>query len=328
MSRPFFENLFGKPSRNQRRTEQKKATAKPQMTELEDRITPATFYVSTSGDDTTLDGTNVASPYRSIQTAVNAAGALAGADEIRVAAGIYNTPGFDNAISIGVSNSDGLQLLGGFNAAFTTQTAGDSVFIGQSSSPLGVDSNDVDIFASNVKIDGFTFVFDGQLGDGGTRLNGGLLIRTPNVVISNNTLEPSARTTGSGARPPAITTAFGNPDYSGLMITGNTINSNAVGGVFANVSAGIVINPDTTTTRTTPIIVSGNTITGDNLGSAIVVDALSNVTVAENTIARTNNISLSLIDIRQQNGGMSRRPADAPDGPGQYRRRVAPGQLG
>jgi len=67
------------------------------LEQLEDRALLSTFHVATNGDDVAAaaDVTH-ATAFRSIQAAVNAAASASdGDDEIKVAAGIYNTAGVD-----------------------------------------------------------------------------------------------------------------------------------------------------------------------------------------------------------------------------------------
>src|SRR5262249_53590842 len=105
------------------------ARRRPQLEILEDRCVPATFHVSLTGLDTNTGG--VADPFRSIQAAINAAaGASDGPDIIQVAAGTYNSTTFDGKLSIPTSaNLSNLQILGGFDSTFTTQTSRSTIYI-------------------------------------------------------------------------------------------------------------------------------------------------------------------------------------------------------
>ena len=114
---------------------------------LEDRSVPATFHVSLGGSDITGDG-SIATSFRSVQASINAAAATAdGNDNIKVAAGTYITAGVDLALTIPASaNLTNLQLLGGWDATFTTQDppATPTVYVFQNVASLSGDLNILD----------------------------------------------------------------------------------------------------------------------------------------------------------------------------------------
>ena len=266
-----------------------------------------------TGHDATGLGT-IASPYRSIQKALDVANLDAGTPHaINVAAGTYSVFGTDNGFGIGNSatptpNRNGLTLDGGWDAAFTTQTFGSTTYIPQTnidnSTPRG-STPDVIVYASGVTVRGFTFVFDGQVGAGGTRLSGGLQAEAPSTVFTRNTIEVGF----SNGNPRSAGIVIHSPSggsSAGVQVTNNTIVANG-GAVFAfaNGSTGIFVNPDTFG-RVTPIIISGNDISGPNLGVGIALDRLSYVTVDGNTIQRTGAVagSFPLIDLRQATAGL------------------------
>ncbi|MBO0697378.1 MAG: hypothetical protein J2P46_03200 [Zavarzinella sp.] len=261
---------------------------------------PATFHVALDGNDLTGDG-SIASPFRTIQRGINAAAATAdGNDFVDVAGGTYATAGTDLGISIPASaNLSNLQLLGGWDATFTTENpaATPTVYVFQNPATL---SGDLSILGPNTTISGFSWVFDGQAGPGATRTDsGGFVVQATNAVITNNKFEVSPRTTGG--RPTGIQTA--STDLTGLQITNNTFTFDAATPDSTSASVGIFINPDTGG-RATPLIIDGNTFTGDNLGSAIVIKTTSNVNFTNNSVTRTgsSNTFLSLVDLRQTTG--------------------------
>jgi hypothetical protein len=272
----------------------------PRIECLEDRAVPAAFHVSLDGNDLTGDG-STAAPFRTIQRGITAAAAAAdGNDFVDVAGGTYATPGVDLGISIPASaNLLNLQLLGGWDATFTTEnpTATPTVYVFQNPATL---SGDLNISAPNTTISGFTWVQDGQAGPGATRTDsGGFVVQATNAVITNNQFEVSPRTTGG--RPTGIQTS--STDLTGLQITDNSFTFDATAPNSASASVGIFINPDTGG-RVTPLIIDGNTFTGDNLGSAIVIKTTSNVEFTNNSVTRTgsSNTFLSLVDLRQTTG--------------------------
>ena len=257
---------------------------------------PATFNVALTGDDGTGTGT-ITAPFRTIQKGIDAAVALAdGNDVVNVAAGTYATAGTDLGITIPASgNLTNLQLLGGWDATFTTRNplAIPTVYVFQNVAGAG----DLNILDPTTTINGFTWVFDGQAGPGATRTDSpGLVVQATDAVITNNKFEVSPH--AAGPRPSAIQTA--STDLTGLQITGNTFTFDASAPNSTTAAVGIFINPDAGG-RTTPLVIDGNTFTGDNLGSAITISTTSNVNFTNNKVTRTgtSNTFLSLVDLRQ-----------------------------
>ncbi len=286
---------------------------------LEERIVLSTFYVALTGNDTTGNG-SIATPYRSIQKALDVANLDAtGPHTIDVAAGTYSQAAFDKGFGIGSSagpspNLVGLTLSGGWNSSFTVQTNGSTTYIPQTNAnnlnpgPTSIASDastaDIIVYTSGTTIRGFTFVFDGQAGAGGLRITGGLQTEAQSVVVTNNTIEVgysngNPRSAGIVVHSPA------GGSEAGVQITNNTIVANAGSTFgFSNASTGIFVNPDTFG-RVTPVIISGNNISGDNLGVGIALDRLSYVNVDGNTIQRTGSaVSSPLIDLRQATSGL------------------------
>jgi hypothetical protein len=253
---------------------------------------PATFFVALTGTDAAGFGTAAGTPCRSIQFALGLAAAAAGTHTIDVAGGTYSNAAFDNLISINSPNLANLQLLGGWNAAFTSQTPGTTIYIPQQAGVVG--SPDVDVNNVNVKIDGFYFVFDGTLGAGGSRPSGGIFSRTTGLTVSRNTFESGS---GPAGRSYALQTT--GTEQTGLMITNNAFI--ASGSLRA--SGCIYLNPDPV--RTMPVVISNNSFTGANLTTAIIVDTTGLVNITNNTITRTTASGFPLVLLRPRNVGGS-----------------------
>jgi uncharacterized repeat protein (TIGR01451 family) len=244
---------------------------------LEDRTAPAIFAVSLAGNDANTGG--IADPFRTIQRAITAAAAADdGVDDIRVQLGIYNIPGVDLAFAIPASdNIDNLNITGGWDLTFTANAfPPGSIYVPQS--PSNINAADVDIFDADVTLQFFTFVFDGVLGPGGTRQSAGILVRAPGVDLSTNTIEVPSSSAAGANDAYGVQTLFGG-DVSGLFVGNNTITASAQ---FA--SGGIYLNPGT---NTGAVLVTGNTVNGDNLSQGIVADSLSNVVIDFNNLSRT-----------------------------------------
>ncbi len=109
-------------------------------------IGPTTWYVdATLGSDATLDGSNPATPYATIQAAISAATTLSG-DTVQVAAGTYNE-NVSITKSITLNGAQAGVAVGGrtFGAATESTVAGVSGGVGA-----------ITINAANVKVDGFS----------------------------------------------------------------------------------------------------------------------------------------------------------------------------
>jgi hypothetical protein len=267
---------------------------------LEDRTLLSTFFVSLSGSD--LNTGDQAHPFRSLQAAVTAAAMFNdGNDIIRMQSGTYNDPAHDLAVVIPLSpNLQNLQILGGYDASFTTRTPRSTIYIPQQLTGAGGSTYDVQVNNPSTTIDGIHWVFDGTLGAGGTRESGGTLPNAKGLVLTNNEIEVGVSHPTSGF-PRSTGLQAASTDQTGLTITGNTFDFEAFNnplGDFFDPSTGIFLNPDTV--RTTPAVISGNTFSGSRMGSAIIVDTTGLVTIMNNTITRTQtgNSPFDLIGLR------------------------------
>ncbi len=221
-----------------------------------------TYYVSTTGNDITGDGSFL-TPWATIQHANNSA---APNDIIRVMPGGYNITG---------SPSPGAAL--DIDRALTI-VAYDWVFSGNNTTTtlVGIDVKAIDIriTAANVTIQGFTIDFDGA----GARAIGAIEINgnpnLQNVHILNNIIylpdgDPNFTFGEYGFR------TGGPNDCNGLQINNNTFYANGTNGGF-----GIYLNP---ATGITSVQVNGNTFSGKVL-QGIIDDGISNVTIDGNTL--------------------------------------------
>src|SRR5262249_9477235 len=155
-------------------------------------------------------------------------------------------------------------------------------------------AGDVEVRDPDVTIDGFTFVFDGTPGTGGTRQSGGIRSQAPGLVVNNNAIEVGNGNASLTLPALGVQTLTGS-DQSGLMITNKTFQAETPAPAQP-----IHLNPGTGSA----ILVSGNTITGSNLSIGIFVDTISNVTVRQNTISRTGTPTVvsTLIAVGPVNG--------------------------
>lgn len=271
---------------------------------LEDRSLMATFHVSLGGLDTN-DGSSGA-PFRSIQAALTAAAANnIGNDIVNVAGGVYNTAGVDLGLHVPNSaNITNLQLLGGWNSDFSVRDP-NATPVQYYNQTLVNDANpyDVQIDDASTTLDGFTFYFRGDPLTG-VRRGGGILATAPNVTISNNSLfvgiTPSPLVTG---RLPGVQTGY-NTDTSGLQVLNNSFDISSPAPTSATSSYGIYINQGNIP-RTSPIVISGNTFTGNNMNSAVVVDRDGSVQITGNTVNRSSAFApfpQGLISLRNRTG--------------------------
>lgn len=257
---------------------------------LEDRALLSTFRVSLTGDDATGDG-SVATPYRTIQAAVDAAAATSDGDDIvQVAAGTYNSLDVDGKISIlANANLSNLLISGGWDASFSSRTPQSTIYMPDyAGAPTLGSQGDIDVVSPGTTIDGFTFVFDGNgLGvAGGTRISGGIVVQGTGITINNNTIEVGGNP-GSGARSTGIQTA--SSDTSNLVVSNNTIHADG-----QNLAQAIFLNPGMG--ANTQII--SNTITGSSFAGIITIKERGDVTIADNLIQRTGASPYQEIDVR------------------------------
>src|SRR5262249_44799795 len=150
-----------------------------------------------------------------------------------------------------------------------------------------------DVFDTDVDIDGFTFVFDGQQGAGGARQSAGILSRTSGLTLNNNEIESPSSSAAGAFDAYAVQTLF-NSDQSGLTLTDNLVHADAL---FS--PGGFYVNPGS---NVGAILIDGNPITGTNLSQGIAVDTMSNVTVSNNNLSRTATAGLQLIFAGPYNG--------------------------
>jgi fibronectin type 3 domain-containing protein len=268
------------------------ARFRPELTALEDRTAPTvgtslSYYVSLSGNDTTGNGLPGA-PYRTIQHAINVAGA-ADNDTIFVQAGTYSAAGTDGPITIPSGVPFGsLKLSGGWNSNFTSQSAQGTVYVTQ-----GTSSDDgIDVQAPNVTISNFQWVFDGTAGPGGSlALNAGIVSEAANLFVGSNLIEAPVQGYG------VVTN--GSAGLDGLVVAANTITAQG-----SDLAGGVYLNPGTATTRA---ILSGNTVTGNELYQGIIADTASNVIIENNQLSRVSMIvdaqGQPLIGVGPVNGG-------------------------
>lgn len=279
--------------RSQKARRLKRVDCRPRLTleTLEGRSLLATFTVALTGNDGNPGGLGGGS-YRTIQAAIVAASAASdGNDEIRVAGGVYNTAGVDQRFDIGSSgNLQNLQLLGGWNAAFTTRDPGTTPTNYTFTNSPASNREDIQVFDANTKIDGFTF----RSSDGTTpRGADNILVSSTGDTISNNIFY-TGNLRVTGFRSSGVVT--GGADNSGLQILNNTFNVDFTGVSTTNTAAiGVFLNPSAATTS---VLVDGNTFFGNNMNSGIIVSGVKNVTVQNNTINRNTPVFGAGIELR------------------------------
>jgi Ca2+-binding RTX toxin-like protein len=253
---------------------------------LEERTVLSSFFVSLNGSDAVATTGTATDPFRTIQHAIDETAAADALDDtISVEAGVYQDPTHDLAISVPNSgNINNLQILGGFNAGtdFTTgRTPRSTVYVPQQAG--NVVAADVDVFANNVTIDGFSFVFDGTIGVGGNRQSAGVFSRGDTFTLNNNLIEVGSSSAAGVFDAYGFQTIFGNANNGTITLTRNEFQADAL-----HASGAIYLNPGTATSiEVGGAGVLGNVITGSNLSQGIAVDSISNVTVRGNTITRT-----------------------------------------
>jgi hypothetical protein len=193
--RHSLRNLFGFVKKTGRRVSMR-SSRRLLIEHLEDRTLLSTFFVALSGSDATPDGTNPATPFRSVQAAINAAASTSdGADVVKVASGTYNDGTFDLNLTVPNSpNLQNLQLLGGWDPTFTTQAPGTTIYIPQTPGATGL--YDLEVDNPSTTVDGFYFVCDGTQGVGGTQR---AAVSSPMRPVWRSATTPS-----KSARPPAV----------------------------------------------------------------------------------------------------------------------------
>jgi hypothetical protein len=260
------------------------------LEQLEDRSLLAAFHVATTGSD--LNPGTTLLPFRTIQAGVNAAALVSdGNDSVNVAGGIYNTVGTDVRFDIPASaNLQDLQLLGGWDAGFAVRNPGATPTDYTFTNSPAANRHDVQVLDANTTIDGFTL----RSSDGTTpRGADNILVASTDITISNNTLY-TGNLRVSGFRASGIVT--GGVNNSGLEIVGNAINVDFTGASDTTTAAvGVFLNPSAATTS---VLIDGNTISGNNMNSGIIVSGVNNVTVQNNTINRNSPVFGAGIELR------------------------------
>lgn len=244
---------------------------------LEPRLVLSTFFVTPTGSDGN-SGLLSGQPLRTIQQAIIRANSSSGPHVINMGGGTYSNPGLDTAINIpNATNLTNLQVLGGWNTGFTLRdpVATPSVYMTLSSGTAA--SPDVTLGATNVSLDGITFIFDGQQGTGGSRTSGGVQVQGTGITLNNLYIEVGSSSSSSSADAYGIQTQQ-NGSVSGLTISNTTVTASAL-----NASSGIYLRPGT---NSGTITVIANKVGGDNVLRGIIVDSISNVTVSSNTLDR------------------------------------------
>jgi Right handed beta helix region len=237
-----FRSLFSNsPNRKARR-----ASARPQLLQLESRIVPATITVTTTSDAGGHSGI-------SLRDAIGLANNTAGNDDI-----VFNT---------GVTTVQLLSSLPSIASAGTLTITGPGASSLTISGNNGGSGRNFNIFniasGGNLSISGVTVTGAQTTGDGGAFNNAGTLT-IDNSTISGNT---------SSLRGGGIYNQ-GNLTVSNSTISGNTATFNG-GGIYNNGNGTVTVSNST---------ISGNTTTflGGGIFSTVTV-TVSNSTISGNT---------------------------------------------
>lgn len=184
----------------------------PRLEVLEERALLAVFHVSLTGDDGNVG--SAAEPFRTVQQAINAAAASDdGDDVVKVQAGTYDTP-LDLGFTVPSDDElDSLDIIGSFNATFTTS---DVLFAATNYHPQD-SGGSISLGDDDTILDSFNFGFDGT--------NSGIELSAGNIELV--WLDISNATHGvigdgiSGTVHLLNTSIVGN-SASGLTLTNHT----------------------------------------------------------------------------------------------------------
>ena len=247
------------------------------------------WYVSTTGSDSTGDGTEE-NPFATIQTAIDTAGE---SDTVLVSAGTY----FENLIW---PNTNGIKLIG---AGDTTNTIIDG---------SNADASVIFMYpSSDTLIDTTTLIRNFRIINGsgtpvqGYSAGGGLLIREASVTIEN--LYIAQNTAVSGA---AMLVAGSNSVMDGLIIRNNVID-------YDGEWSGDLINIQSSSLQLSNTSIINNTLVGEYSYNSVFNFfndeniELSNILISGNQNLRgsevelTDNLSLINVEIENNYSGMN-----------------------
>ena len=245
---------------------------RPQMDWLEDRLAPATFHVALSGDDALGDG-SAANPYRTLQRAVNeTAVANDGNDIILMGSGTYNQAGVDLAVNVpNNANITNLNIRGGWNAGFTTQT-GTSTLIPQSAGAGIVIVGGGNLLLQRLAVQQATNV--GILAVSATSVTLDQVNLTQNGAngfTSNGVTGFIQITSGNYSNNSAYGITIIGP--GSVNVTGASANTNGGSGLYVDLASSVTIDSST---------FSGNNLAGIDLREVTNDVSVSNTTASNN----------------------------------------------
>lgn len=199
-----------------------KVTATSQSFDVSATVTDTTIangtigdrYVSLTGNNTNNNCTVPTSPCRTINYAV---GQAAAGDAVRVAQGTY-------AIPSGISINDPIELYGGYNASFSTQTgapADTQIDVQNTGRGLTINANPGP-FA--ITVDNLTIKNANASGAGG----GIFLQQSPAITLSRLIIQDSSATQGAGI----YLSSSISPIIVDQVVVSNTTASNFGGGIY------------------------------------------------------------------------------------------------
>jgi hypothetical protein len=263
------------------------------------------IYVSTTGNDTTGDG-SITTPYLTISKAVTIARTSLDKFVIAVAAGTYNT---SFTISIVNPESDGVKVYGGYNSDFSARDAVNRTnptyqtkIVASGFNGYAVSINSAD----NAVFDGFTI----ELSITNTDMYY-TYIAGENNTFSNNTITVTGTQTTSGMRRGLLATGDGYLIKNNIIDFSGATMTNTAYGMFYGIEAqtGTTIADSTGTVQNNTVKMpawSGSANTANWAGIVVLANTISRTTVAkDNTIICTNpnNSGISFYGMRIQNHG-------------------------